>query len=97
MRQHLRHGPVHVAKIASAQNHGSNAGLPHPDRQQRNFQPQIETTLLLIALAEKVRQWRRIAFRAREGSRAKGASASIVTTHGESEVAKLFPRKGPSG
>ena len=37
MRQHRRHGPVHVAKIASAQNHRIDASLAHPHRQQRNF------------------------------------------------------------
>src|ERR1017187_4318908 len=71
MGQHLRHGPVQVAKIAATQHHRSDAAFPHPDRQQRNFQPQVETTLLLIALAEKIRQWRRIAFRTRKSSRAK--------------------------
>ena len=28
---------------------------------------------------------------------AKGASASAVTTQGETEVCRLLPRKGPSG
>ena len=45
----------------------------------------------------EMRQRRRVAFRPREGSLRNGASASAVTTQGETVVAKFLPRNGPSG
>ena len=53
--------------------------------------------VLLIALVEEVRQRRGIALLEGKAAVRNGASASMVTTHGESEVAKLFARNGPSG
>src|SRR5580698_7251550 len=71
MREHLCHGPVHITEITSSQNYGIDASFVHLHRSERNFQPQVETALFLIARTEEIRQRRRIALRARKRSRAK--------------------------
>src|SRR5271154_6940230 len=75
MGQQLCDGPVHVAKIASAQGHGSDTGFAHASRQQRDFQPEVEATLFLIAWVEEIWQRRGIAFWTREGGGAKGSES----------------------
>ena len=45
----------------------------------------------------EMRQRRRISLRACEGRVRNGASASAVTTQGETVVAKFLARNGPSG
>ena len=98
MRHELRRSPIQIAKIAAAQQHGvacpPAASAPTADR---------------LRASDRSQRCRRIAEmqdtasgagsppgRSAAGTR-YGASASMVTTHGEMVVAKFFARNGPSG
>jgi hypothetical protein len=71
-------------------------GLAHGGGLQPDLELDVERTVLAVGGRIEVRQRRRIALGPWKGRR-KGASASIVTIHGESVLAKFFDRKGPSG
>src|SRR4051812_21819733 len=60
MRKHLRNAPVHVAEIADAESHWRGLSVAHLASVERKFECQVNSALLAIFVARKIRQWRRV-------------------------------------
>src|SRR4051812_32469757 len=60
MRKHLRNAPVHVAEIADAESHWRGLSVAHLASGERYFECQVNSAMLAIFVARKIRQWRRV-------------------------------------
>ena len=77
--------------------HGRLARRAHRGRTEPHLERDAEPAARLICGRAEIRQRRGIAGRRANAGVRNGSSASSVTTHGATVVAKLFARKGPSG
>ena len=96
VRDHLRDGPVLVAKARLREPRRADAGGAARRGFDADLEPDVERAVRAGRGGVEVRQRLRERGVALPRTR-NGASASIVTIHGETVVAKFLPRNGPSG
>ena len=92
----LGQGPVHLAETAGSAGRG-HAFAPHPGGEQPTSTVQLDAPVRPVGGVSRYGSGSGSpAGRGNDGTR-NGASASIVTTHGDTVVAKFFARNGPRG
>ena len=93
--EHLLDRPVHVAEVAVAHAVRGRPLLPHRGRGEVHLDDDVESER---GRRPEVVEHGRVLAAPRSGAgRRNGARASIVTTHGLTEVQKFFALNGPSG